>query len=486
MSGPKIDQVELERRLKAELERQRQERLRKIREETEKLNTEISAAKMQIDHINKHLFSITQNIKNADEMTLTMQKLNKLKTSYKAQLIKALEFDVPAEPDDIFAYSQKLAKITESVMADYYSEVKPLEERISDYNKQLEIQNKLTSINFSAEIEETKAAEDFDFSVKLDRVNHSDIELSVKERASQILSEIEELVNSESIQESDLKALLAIANNVYKTAFEIKNSFEAAAIEYSITKAAVAKNIAIFDDIYQDYYAEYISYLELLNSSKTVPIKVVPKRKYRFSSIEELQNETSLLVEKSKAISENKFIREQIDDVMQLFGYDVSAEIVFDAKQTGSHYICENKTGQSAIHVFVSDKKQIMMEIVGTGKNTDNKENSTVSTDSVTSIRIPSSDLDEHERETLLEEQVSFCKLHPKIVEELGNRCVILNAKSRKLPNIEYCSKIVNVSTDGNAVINESLINYEHEYNENASKRGLKKQEQLQRAVKAG
>lgn len=472
MSGPKQDQAELERQRKAELERQRQEKLRKIREETEKLNTEIFLAKEQINNIDKHLHSEIRNIGDAEEMASIIKKLHELKTLCKHQLTNALGIDVPTEPGAIFACAQNLARVTNSIMANYFNEVKPLEERILDYNRQLEIQNKLNSIKFSSEREKIKNIEDFDFTIKLDNVAQSNIEQSVKERAEQILSEIEKLVNSESIQESDMKDLLVIANNIYKTAFETNNSFEAATIEYKVARPQVVRNMAIFDDIYQDYYAEYVTYLELLNSHKTTPVKIVPKRKYRFGSIDELQNEMTLLAESSKAMSEKKYIREQIDDVMQKFGYDMSSEIIFDLKHTGSHYICENKSKQSAIHVYLSEKKQIMMEIVGVGKST-----GVANTNSATATMIQSSDLNAQEKDMLLGEQVNFCKLHPQIVDELKKRGVILSEKKRNAPSLEYCSKIIRISDDDAIMNKSSLVNDEYDYNEYITKRErLKKQ----------
>ena len=469
MSGPKIDYAELERRRQAELERQRQERLRKIREETEKLNAEISATKTQIDHINMHLSSVSKNVAEAIGMESVMKELHELKTSCKSKLTKALGINVPTEPEAISACARELSKITKNVVAEFFNKVKTIENSIADCSKQLETQSKIAAMSekFSAGIETMQDIEDFDFTVKKNIITHSDIEQNVKEQAQQILSEIEELINSESIQESDMKDLSAIACNIYKTAFETENSFEAAAIEYKVTKPKITRNIAIFDDMYLDYYAEYVTYLELLNSHATTPIKIVPKRKYRFGSIDELQSEMTQLAENSKAASEKKYIREQIGDVMRLFGYDVPSEIVFDAKHTGSHYICENKSGQSAIHVYLSDKKQMMMEIVGFGKGT-------------ASTIIQSSDLKEHERNALLEEQVSFCKLHPKIVEELKKRGVVLSMKSRKEPDVKYCSKIIRLSENDNAVMSD-LINEEYEYNEKATKKGRsgKRKEQL-------
>jgi hypothetical protein len=470
VSGPKIDYVELERRRKAELERIRQERLRKIREETDRLNTAISKTKAQIDHIDRHLLLLARNVEYADEMALTVSMLKELKTAYKTQLAKALEINVPTEPDGISACTSKLADITKSVMENYFNEVKPLEERIRDYNKQLEIQNTVVSTfkDFSAEKEEIKNIEDFDFTVRMDNVTHSDIEITVKERASQILVEIEDLVNSESIQEYDMIKLNTIANNIYKTAFETKASFEAAAIEYKVMKPSVVKNIAIFDDVYHDYYAEYVVYVDSINKNKINPISIMPKEKYDFASIEELQEETALLAQESKIAMERNYIREQIDEVMDEFGYNVSDEIILDVNQTGSHYICGNKSGQSAIHVHISDKKQVMMEIVGIGESAAVSNNG-----SVNGIITASSDLSDSERNNLLSEQGGFCEIHPKIVDELRKRDVILNAKSRKLPDLKYCKKITPVTAGKDTVIAQSELINEHAAERRRSK-GMK------------
>jgi hypothetical protein len=450
--------AEMKRKHQEELERLRQERLRKIREETDKLNAEISSTKVQINRIDKHFMLEIRNLENVNEMASIIQEISRLKNSYIYKLTKALDINVPTEPDAISICGPKLANITKNAVANYFNEVKWLEERILDYNKQLEIQNKfaLASKMFSAEREKMNDVEDFDFTIKLDNVAHSNIVQNVKEKAEQMLSEIDELVNSESIQESDMKSLLAIANNIYKTAFETNNSFEAAAIEYQIVKPQIVRNISIFDDLYQDYYAEYIAFMDLLNKNKNTPMHIAPLEKYDFDSIGDLQCEIDLLSQKAKNISEKNYIREQIDDVMRLFNYDMSEEIIFDASQTGNHYICENKSGQSAVHIYMSDKKQIMMEIVDIGSG-NNSSSSIITTD-----------LDNREKEALLLKQGSFCELHPKIVAELGKRGVILNRKSRKPPDLNSCKKIIPATSSKS--FNDSGAAQKHSSGQKATK----------------
>ena len=464
MSGPKSNQVDLELRRKAELERIHQEKLNKIRQETEKLNTEISKTRARIGYIEKHLLKLLRGIENTEEMEFTIRKLNDLKSVYKSKLAKVLEINVPTEPDAISACTHNLTSVTETIMAGYSNEVGPLEERMKNFINKLEIIDTVTtnSKDFTGEIEKWENVEDFDFTVNMDNVTHSDLKLNVRERAIQILSEIEKFVNTESIREVDMKDLLAIANNIYKTAFDTGNSFEAAAIEYNVVKPKIIRNISIFDDLYQDYFSECVAYLELLNENRTEPIKITPEEKYRFSTIEELENEVLLLAKSSKALTENNYIREKINEVMRSFGYNLSEEIVFNENQLGNHYICESESGKSAIHLHMSDGKRMMMEIVGIGDHVNRKNES-----SINAHITNTSELSDKEREELLYEQGRFCELHPKIIEELKKHDLVFNKIERREADLKYCRKINRIST-----MVETTDDSYKKFNERASERG--------------
>jgi len=475
VSGPKIDQAEVERRRKAELERLRQEKLQKIHISTEKLNMEIYKTQLQIDYIDKHLASLVRNLKTAEEMEITLSKLNALKSIYIDKLNNVLEINVPAEPDGIFACTFELAYATQAIIADYNNEVKLLENRINDFINQLNGNNEITGLSkkFSTGIEKRRDIEDFNFTAELDNIALSDIEQSVKEKAEQLLSEIETLVNSEAIQESDLKELLAIANNIYTQAFEAKSLFEAAVVEYDVAKPRIARNISIFEDIYQDYYAEYIVWLDLINKNRTVPLDIFPKKQYQFTTIEELQNETALLIKESKTLNEKHFIIDQINEVMGLFDYNITEEIVFDYTQIGNHYISENKAGHAAIHMYISGENRIMMEVVGTERNVTTSKN-----DTVNAKITDSSNLSIQKKDHLLNEQGRFCELHPKIVEELGKRGIIFNMQKRNEPDMIHCKEITYSSTESDMLSNKSML-----YNPHAGKRSGGKRSKLRERV---
>ena len=473
MSGPKDHDIVLEQRRRAKLERLRQERLRKIREETDRLNNQITKSKTQFDSIDKHLSSLIVLAEKSEEMSNTHSRLCKIRQSHKEKIIKALEINVPIEPEDISKRTNNLMQITQNIVNDYYTGIKILEDRIIENEKLIKDQKERDELSKKLAAGTGKIGEiqDFNFTAAINKIENSNIEKSVEEKARQLLLEIEELINSESIQESEMQTVLQIANNIYVTAFESEKGFKTAEIQYNIIKPDVIKNIEIFDDLYNDYYAEYVIFLDLINKSTSVPNSITPKEKYEFESICDLEQEIANLTNESKMLTEKIYIREQIDEVMKEYGYNVSKEIVFGEDHEGSHFICRQESGDTGIHIYMSGDKQIMMEIVGVDARSE---------DANYGIMVASSDLDETEKNRLLDEQGSFCELHPKILEELAERGVVFNMNSKKEPNLRYSKRIVITDTfvDSAAVkselINKGNVRPDRAKNKKAQLRALK------------
>ena len=183
-------------------------------------------------------------------------------------------------------------------------------------------------------------------------------------------------------------------------------------------------------------------WLDIINETRINRLAISPKEKDCFFSIQELEIEYKQLVDEIKILTEKNYIRKQINEVMEHFGYNIAEEIFFDVNQEiGKNeyydYIYEGKSGQPAIHVNMSSEKRIMMEIVATDKNFPVPK-----VGSKNAGIIGSHELNNKDRELLLQEQGAFCKLHPQIVEELKKRGVILNAKKRNEPHERHCKKI--------------------------------------------
>ncbi|MCL1848887.1 MAG: hypothetical protein FWF83_04340 [Clostridiales bacterium] len=442
MSGPKLSQAQIEQRRQEELERQRREKLRKIRAETELLTAEIAKVKGFLHQIENDRSALVSQWEDHSEMSLTIGKLRDVKKQCKGQLIRAMEIDVPTEPEDIAACTARLKQIAAGVLGAYSTQIKPLEGRIDAFQTELERQQELTAafsrLHVEEEIQERKHIGDYNFGAIIGTVSHAPIEVDKKEEAVRILAEISELVNNESIEERDMELLLAVADNINKTAFETGRFFEAALQEYDAARNKAVRDIAVFEDLYQDYFAEYVVYLETVNKGRVKPIAITPKEKYQFPSVKALQDEMALLAETSKNARDMGFIRDQIDEVMEEWGYNLSDEIVLFENQRGSHYLCEEKSGQSAIHIHVSDSRQMMMEVVGTGE-----DRSDVGGGAVTAVKIGANALDAQEREAQFVAQTKFCELHPGIVVALRERGVILDDIRKNPPSQEYSAKIL-------------------------------------------
>ena len=404
----------------------------KMREESKNLSRETYSAKAQIAYIRNHLSSYVEAFAHDGKMTATINSITDLKSYYAGKLENAVAACISKESDALFSCAHELAHETKRIMSDYVDAILPFERQIRAYNQQLE--NEKT---------ETKVI-DFDFNEKRKHVQYTKVGLSTKEKATQVLLEIEALINSESIQESEMKQLLNIANNIYASAFETQKSFDAAVIEFGVAKAKALRNMRLFDSAYQDYYAEYVSCSGLLSGS--IHEKSAPREKYCFGSINELQDETNRLASTSKNVLEMNYIRGQIDEVMRLYGYNVSQEIIFGEGQSGNHFICERESNQSAIHLHISGmsgKKQLMMEVVGIGESRSINESSNVTVGiAVPAAAVDASELPDYERQLLLDEQGRFCDIHPRIVEELKRRGVVLSTKTRKTPDLKHCKRI--------------------------------------------
>ena len=172
MSGPKVDFVELERQRQIELERQRMERLRKIRIETEKLNGEVTKCKLKLKQIENHLTQLVFDVRESADIASTLARLNELKYKYVKQFNMTVDIDIPSEPQDIYECSCKLSAEMEGLLTAMHNDVKPFEERILDYKKQIALLDKVNTMaeGFSAKVEKLRnigTIVDIDFGVKL-------------------------------------------------------------------------------------------------------------------------------------------------------------------------------------------------------------------------------------------------------------------------------------------------------------------------------
>lgn len=439
MSGPKIDQAELERQRREALERARLERIRKIREATEAVNRTLDEIKTAIERVRGDHQTQIAKLSSEVEMQDTLRRIKEAKNKLTKTLSQVLDISVPTEPEDILLLNSKVFEAFMKAEADYNQETKEDYQRLETFMNNLQQQQEMSSfsgaLNEESEIIETI---DFDFEKTLLKQN---IELSedLRSAAEQALDELAVILNSEFSSLTTRHTASDYAKKITEAIRENPVVLRKVVSEVSLAKIRIQRELADLEDLYQEYVAEYVVFLAELNESRKEKLDIIPKSRRELPTMKALQNELSTLKKLSRQVNEHNYIKQQINEVMELFGYQMCEDIVLAPEQSGNHYLCESKSGKTAIHIHVSESKQIMMEIVGTEHRKAHGVNGvSAKLEKINSIENAT------EAESLLAEQGRFCSIHPQITEELKKRGVLLSEKSHKLPSLEYCKRIIN------------------------------------------
>lgn len=476
MSGPKIDYAELERQRQAELERQRKERLRQIKMATDELNVQLSVARKNQATVESDSMHLISSLSDRSEMQDVLFKISEIKKEHQIKISALLNESVPTEADDIRAMTKRIAEKTVDIYGIYLTTVKPYINRLKSF---IDSENEAASVRsfvVSTKSPTISSIETFDFCAAKETIEEkSGISEHSKHSVDETFNQLEQLINSDSIVPYSKKDLLLIADELYRAAFEGESSVTAKIVECDVLITRYQNEQIAFEDLYSTYYSEYVAYLEIINATRDIPLKIVPKERNSFNSIGELSSELHLLQELSRNANEQGYIRQQIDEVLQKFGYCTTEEIVLNKTQKDPHIISRKKSDLNAtesstgLHIHLSNKGAIMMEVVGIS------ESSSCSPGIETSKVIRPDEITDSQKEQLLLEQKSFCELHPQIVAELKKRGVNLSEKMHLKPDIQYASVILNYEDDNRMYIDDDeIINIQESDRKKVARRKLK------------
>ena len=447
MSGPKIDHVELERRKREEIERVHKERLRQIRLATDIFYKTMQEVKTISENIRRDRANIIDSLKMSNEMRMTLQDISSIKKAYINKLIGLTNVSLPSEAEDILVQSKGIKDKADSLKTEYDNKASLGFTRIQDFIRAEQRQSDYESFTLSmldAKLDSITGSIDFEFEKEI-IANSESISDEVKMDTHFALDEISNIINSDGITHKDKKETAAFAKKIINAAFDKDSAITTILTEYSRARTGILQRIDEFINLYQEYIAEYFGYIEALNVMREQKILITPKEKNMFSSMQHLKEEIEILKRLSVQTNEQNYIRTQINEVMQLFGYDLCEDIILDTEQKGHHYLCLQKDGKNAIHVHLSDSKQIMMEVVGTSsRQADNTEGISAAMSNYDALGIS-------DTEKLLIEQGRFCSIHPKITEELRKRGIILKIKAHREPDRKYCKEIIKFISDKEA-----------------------------------
>lgn len=438
MSGPKLDQATLERMERERLERERQERLRRIMKATTTSVELWQEAKDLVNIILSDHKSVISTLKEKPEMELLLRRVEKAKKTATDILTNLLNTALPPEPDEIENLNQLMKETIQKTKEEYAHKTDGEWERAKNYISKLEeLKNHkgYTDIDLSRELVQNIVS----FEIAEEYIEENEeLDEEIRIKAKEALKEIEKIINSEFSSFTVRKSFTEYARTFINSAEESKEALYNTLVEFNISKQTVKRDLQECEALYQEYVGEYVLYINLVNEPRAKKLEIAPKSRSNFWSKQALKDEIEEIRKASIEANEQNYIRSQIDEVMKLFKYNMCEDIVFDEKQSGQHFISESIDGNNAIHFYISDTKQVMMEIVGTG-TAQMPENATVSAAMETAT---GSDV-----EKLFSEQGQFCSMHPKITEELRKRGVILNEVKHQKSDRKYSKKIIRYRT---------------------------------------
>ncbi len=187
----------------------------------------------------------------------------------------------------------------------------------------------------------------------------------------------------------------------------------------------------------------YDSYLAL-----AVVLDITPKNPRDFTSVTELEQEIASLEQQYKKKDEMDYIADQINSVMVDLGYTFVASRVLTKQDKGetdfSLYKVDDQTG---IAVYTDQSGGVMMRMTVLG------DDPTIT---------------DADRDFSYQRQIDFCAGHPDLVDALAERGVYLKQKSYQEPDRKHTYKICIAKKDG---IKKNNLNHSKVKNQKLDRR---------------
>ena len=448
MSGPKTSNVYISPERQAYLERLRREKAQiifEIKSKLQRLNSfdirindsRISnKLKLKLDAFKKiseeTLNNMVRNANITNDLS-TLEALNRNSTDVLNEFEDKYENIFKNIEDNINKIieissrneKEEIASLIDKIPADKIEGSRSIILEIKDtVNRIIKINNVNTKDFKKFEFKETKIErkennETFDFSnlSKKDSnetvVSNDNIEIIVKE----ILEDLTNFLEAKEYIVKYRQQIFDMRNQILELEREVLDLDikKKLILEKKVSIKNELKKIEFENKKVEALYEDYLKEAYSIDYSNIKSIK-------DFSSNEEIKNETEILRKKAQSFSEKNYIREQVDEVISKYGYNmISPEYIEKSnKNNRLLYQVDNSTG---IEVFMSDTDQQMFtfKVVGIGFD---------------------EELNEKESDRLYEEQCNFCSMYPELINELRTRGIIFEKVNYNEPDRKYNTKI--------------------------------------------
>ena len=405
MSGPKLSEAEIERRRQEQLECERQEALRRLREAQKAYRLACD----KIQDIKRYALSLLSQIDD-------MYRGDAKKAS--DAILATLSARTISDDKDTQAYlaaAKAMEKDAQKVVLD-------LDRSLSVFLSRSKADQKLTKIDavhqsFQAYI-----------SLANDPIDVSTIDFKSNYDKKQLLDKINQILihykwlsvhgKTDLIRQYAVKAegkIQSIVDNKRLKDSDIVNQVQSVINEEADIIRKETEITALYDD--------YVAIATMAD--------VIPKNPSDFADAQAIKKDITDLNCKLRKKDEMDYIADQINDAMINLGYGLVTSRVLTRKDQSemdcSLYQADDETG---IAIYTDQTGAVMMRMTVLGDD---------------------SDITEDDRDFSLQRQIDFCAGHADIVDALAERGVYLKQKSYLEPDKKHTYK-VNMNSTGSTV----------------------------------
>lgn len=217
MSGPKISEIELEQRRQAEIERQRQERLRKIKIATDAYVNITN----QYEEFNSRVFLALQDevqyIMSVRELGLDYNTFKAIQEKTISEVKQQLSLPLPTEPEEIQLLNENLRKIFLELEKAYKNGLADFSDRLALHQKGKEDQAQLN--DFIQALSKIEREEKHEYSdVRFDLISTKVHEGKIEDEGIEVLiDECLMLINNSAVSQNEAKLLMGLMRDMHES-----------------------------------------------------------------------------------------------------------------------------------------------------------------------------------------------------------------------------------------------------------------------------
>ncbi|MCR5734343.1 MAG: hypothetical protein K6G22_07060 [Lachnospiraceae bacterium] len=433
MSGPKLSAAEIERRRQEQLERERQEAIRKLTEARMTYLSSCSKIRALVERSKTLLNEIDVPYRKEAE-----SKLNGILSSLDIRNIRSSDPDVYLKESE--AIERKISLYTDQIESILGTGLNRSRNDALAAQSNVMMQTLSTSLKNTTGVIKTLH---IDFSC-----NYT--EESLKKVIRDAIGQYKQQVQAQN--PPDLKAFYKNAVSVLEGLLNAK-VFNEADIKKTLQRLYDEEESGVRESKrYSDKYDEYLSLCSILQTD--------PSGSGNFASYDELKDAVDALKEEYQKRDEMDYIADQINAVMADMGYSLVTSGVMTKKDLGETERSLYKNSErSGVAVYTDQSGAVMMRMTVLGD---------------------SDEITDDDRDFSYRSQIDFCSRHKELVKALAERGVYLKQKSYRSPNRDHTYK-VNL-TNGDVTVSDDMKNKKSQRIDRRARRraGNKKMRTLQ------